>query len=165
MPTPVDQLLDIRGLDPGSWWPPAIGWWLVALAALFALVALRHFAQWLRRRPPRWQCDAMRQLHGLRRRCRKQPAKNTAGELSELLRRIAMARFGRAACAGLFGPPWLAWIEARDPTGFRWSAQGQLLLDLPYAPPGRDEEHSDQLHQLINAALIWVVASKEPKGV
>ena len=89
MPTPVDQLLDIRGLDPGSWWPPAIGWWLVALAALFALVALRHFVQWLRRRPPRWQRDALRQLHGLRRRCRNQPAKQTAGELSELLRRIA----------------------------------------------------------------------------
>ena len=110
MPTPVDQLLDIRGLDPGSWWPPAIGWWLVALAALFALVALRHFVQWLRRRPPRWQRDAMRQLHGLRRRCRNQPAKDTAGELSELLRRIAMARLGREACAGLTGKDWLAWL-------------------------------------------------------
>ena len=66
---------------------------------------------------------------------------------------------------GGLSPDEVAWIEARDPTGFRWSAQGQILLDLPYAPPSRDEEHNDRLHQLINAALIWVVASKEPKGV
>lgn len=165
MLNPIDQLLDIRGLDSGSWWPPAIGWWLLALMALFGLIFLYHFAQWLRRRPPRWQRDALRQLHGLRRLCRKQSPKETASALSELLRRIAMARFGRAACAGLYGAPWLEWIEARDPTGFRWSTQGQLLLDLPYAPPGGNGEHNDQLYQLISAALIWVVASKEPKGV
>jgi len=164
MPSAVNQLLDIRGLDSASWWPPAIGWWLVAVAIIAALMLLQRVVQYLRRRPPRWQRDALRHLHGLRRRARKQDPKQTAGELSELLRRIAMARFGRAACAGLAGETWLRWLEDRDPTGFRWNDRGRILLDLPYAPP---EVVSDPkaLHPLIDAALIWAVASKERKHV
>jgi len=34
----LQELRDIRGLDPLPWWPPAPGWWLV-LAAALVLVA------------------------------------------------------------------------------------------------------------------------------
>jgi hypothetical protein len=110
-----------------------------------------------------WRSDAGRQLRELRRRAAEQGTKETAGELSELIRRIAMARHGRDACAGLTGEDWLQWLNGKDPAGFDWTSGGRLLLDAPYAPPtsqGRQEE----LYRLIDATETWVTA-EEPKGV
>ena len=42
----VGRLRDIHSLDPMSWWPPAIGWWLVALALVLVAVGLRYAWLW-----------------------------------------------------------------------------------------------------------------------
>ena len=139
----LSQLRDIRGLDPVSWWPPALGWWLLAGAVLLLLyLAWRYRASLRLRIPPipvlrigNWRWDAGRQLRDLRQRAAAQDPKLTALELSELLRRVAMARLGREACAGLVGEAWLAWLAEWDPKGFDWRTRGRLLLDAPYAPP------------------------------
>ena len=102
-----------------------------------------------------WRWDAARRLRDLRKRAVGQEGKQTAGELSELMRRIAMARFGRDACAGLTGKDWLEWLRDKDPTGFDWPRQGLLLLEVPYAPPG-DLSRSAELLGLIDAAYDWV---------
>lgn len=152
----MDSLHDIRGIDPIPWWPPAPGWWLLALTLLLALALL--LAWWLARRRRHlrghWQRDARRHLLALQRRLGDQPAKAVAGELSELLRRIAIARCGREHTAALTGEAWLAWLERNDASGFPWHEQGRLLLELPYAPPdhGGDRE---TLARLIDAALNW----------
>ncbi len=132
-PEILSQLRDIRGLDPVSWWPPAAGWWLVAGAVLLLLVlAWRYRASLRLRIPPipvlrigNWRWDAGRQLRDLRQRAAAQDAKQTAVELSELLRRVAMARLGRESCAGLVGESWLAWLAERDPKGFDWLTRGR----------------------------------------
>ncbi len=153
------QLRDIRGLDDISWWPPAPGWWLLLLGLVAAAWLLLKVFPHLR--PPvlvglTWRWDAARRLRDLRRRVRKQEAKQSAAELSELLRRIAMARRGRDACAGLTGKEWLAWLAENDPRGFDWSAQGDILLDLPYAPPGEAETERKKILRLIDAAHNWL---------
>ena len=50
---PLSQLRDIHLPDTGGFWPPAPGWWLLALIALAALAGL---IWWLRRqrRRTRW---------------------------------------------------------------------------------------------------------------
>jgi len=139
----LSQLRDIHGLDPVSWWPPAPGWWLVAMGGLLLLsLGWRYRASLRLRIPPipvlrigDWRWDAGRKLRALRQRALTQDPRQTATELSELLRRIAMARLGREACAGLTGADWLAWLTERDPLQFDWRKQGRLLLDAPYAPP------------------------------
>jgi hypothetical protein len=109
-----------------------------------------------------WRWDAARRLRDLRRRARRQDVKASASELSELLRRIAIARFGRAACAGISGKDWLAWLQEHDPQGFDWGDEGRLLLSLPYAPPGSDAADVEQLLVLIDAAQNWI-ARDEPR--
>ena len=164
----VNQLIDIRGLDPAPWWPPAPGWWLIAAALILSAYLWPRLSTIIARRPPRrprWQRDAQRRLHSLRRRARNQDAKETAGELSELIRRIAMAKYGRVSCAGLAGQAWLGWLEERDPAGFAWREQGRVLLDLPYAPAAHDNPGAERLEPLIDATLIWAAASKERKDV
>lgn len=127
-------LRDIRGLDAPGWWPPAPGWWILAAA----LMALLWFAwRWYRVRAMRkeyWRRDAYDRLMALKRDRRQLGSKAAAGQLSELLRRMALARCGRRECAGLAGDHWLQWLRDHDPRGFDWPRKGQLLKTLPYAP-------------------------------
>ena len=159
----VEQLRDIHGIQGVPWWPPGPGWWLLVAAVLVsAYLAWRFRTQIRLRIPPipfftvgSWRWDAARRLRDLRNRAGTQDGKQTAGELSELLRRIAMARLGRDACAGLTGEDWLAWLGGHDPKGFDWPQLGRPLLEIPYAPPG-DREHVQELLPLIDAAYDWV---------
>ncbi|MEA3274809.1 MAG: DUF4381 domain-containing protein [Pseudomonadota bacterium] len=166
----VEQLRDIHGIQGVSWWPPAPGWWILATTILALVVLAWRFRATLRLRIPpipvftmgSWRWDAARQLRDLRRRAGEQAIKQSAGELSELLRRIAMARIGREASAGLTGEDWLAWLNGNDPKGFDWTQQGRLLLEAPYAPPG-DRGHPEELLVLIDAAHDWVAAEEQKR--
>ncbi len=152
----MDPLRDIRGIDPAPWWPPAPGWWMVLLGLLLMVLLVFWLARRRRLYPlGRWQQDARRHLLELRRRMKREPAKQVAGELSELLRRIAIARCGREQTASLTGEMWLDWLQSNDSTGFAWREKGRLLLELPYAPPDRSADKSI-LAELIDAALHWV---------
>lgn len=167
----AEQLRDIQGIAGVPWWPPAIGWWLlVGGIILLAWLAWRFRTAIRLRIPPlpvftvgSWRWDAARKLRELRRRAAAQELKQTASELSELLRRIAMARLGRESCAGLTGDAWLAWLAGQDPKGFDWARRGRLLLDAPYAPPGRGA-NSGQIRELIDAAYEWVAAEDPKRG-
>jgi hypothetical protein len=165
----IDQLRDIHGIAGVPWWPPAPGWWLlVGGIALLAWLAWRFRTAIRLRIPPlpvitvgSWRWDAARKLRDLRRRAATQELKQTASELSELIRRIAMARLGRESCAGLTGEDWLAWLAEQDPQGFDWRTHGRLLLDAPYAPPGKGAA-GQALVELIDAAYAWV-AAEDPR--
>ncbi len=139
----IEQLRDIHGIQSVPWWPPGPGWWLLA-AAIVALVVLAwRFRTSIRLRIPplpvftmgSWRWDAARRLRDLRKRALTQDSKQTAGELSELIRRIAMARLGRDACAGLTGEPWLAWLKGNDPKGFDWPHRGSCCWRSPTPRP------------------------------
>lgn len=169
----VEQLRDIHGIQGVPWWPPGPGWWMVTASLLaLAFLAWRFRPQLRLRIPPlpfftvgSWRWDAARHLRDLRKRVGTQDGKQTAGELSELLRRIAMARLGRDACAGLTGEEWLAWLGVNDPKGFDWPQQGRVLLDAPYSPPG-PLSRSQELLALIDAAYDWVeVQDRKKKDV
>ena len=154
-----NRLHDIHELDPVSIWPLATGWWLV-LAGMVLLILLfiglrRWRPDWQRYLPRYgWSRAAARELTVLREQVGHGDVKALAARLSELLRRIAIARCGRDRCAGLNGESWLAWLADHDPDGFDWRARGRLLLELPYAPPGETGDRPE-LYKLIDAALAW----------
>jgi len=156
MASPLDLMHDIKELDPAHWWPPGPGWLLVVLA----LLAVAAFIYWLlqqRRLYPlgRWQKDAKQRLNDLKRGITAGNAKRVAGELSELLRRIAVARCGRKHIAALTGDAWLAWLSQNDSSGFDWETHGKPLLVLPYAPNAGNLD-AESLRQLIDAAIVWM---------
>ena len=151
-------LHDIHDLDAIPWWPPAPGWWVVL--GVLGLVALFFgIRYWLRYSGlmPGWRNDARRQLRVLQQALRKQEPRDVVGNLSILLRRVALARGGRRQVAGLSGELWLAWLEQNDTTGFRWTSRGKLLLQAPYMPPATPVERKE-VARLVVAARRWVDA-------
>ena len=161
----ANRLHDIHELDAVGIWPLATGWWLM-LAGMVLLVLLviglrRWRPDWQRYLPRYgWSRDAARELTALRDQVGHGEVKVLASRLSELLRRIAIARCGRDLCAGLHGEPWLVWLADHDPDGFDWCARGRLLLDLPYAPPG-EFGNQPEMQVLIDAALAWTTRPRE----
>jgi len=146
------RLYDISGLDYIGWWPLAPGWWAVlAIAMILAGVA------YLRRRAYQrsWKGDALRALTALDKRLVGGNAQESAAALSVLLRRVAMQCSSRAECAGLKGADWLRWLTKKDPGGFDWASHGSLLIEAPYAPPGRNIS-PQSVKILIRAAMRWV---------
>jgi hypothetical protein len=171
---PIALLRDIHDIDPLSWWPPAPGWWLLALFLVLVALAAWRWHERLSLRLPipgitlgTWRWDAAAALRDLQRRARVTgDLKAILGELSELLRRIAMARRGRDACAGLTGTDWLDWLTEHDPRGFPWRERGHLLVAGPYAPASTLEKpaRADVL-ALIEAAVTWVEVRDRRAGV
>ncbi len=155
------QLRDIHGLDPISWWPPATGIWVGLLLGVLFLLLLSLLVRHLILYPPgSWRGAARAAVRQLQRRRREQTPKQTLSELSELLRRIAMARFGREGLARLSGREWLEWLQESDPSGFPWVEKGELLTTLPYAP---DDQQVDprRIDELIDATLTLIGSSRE----
>jgi hypothetical protein len=173
-PDPLAGLRDYHLPEAISWWPPAPGWWLLAIALTLLVIFVWRTRARISLRIPipgitlgTWRWEAAAALRDLRRRAGKgQDAKETLGELSELLRRIAMARLGRPACAGLVGTAWLDWLAAHDPNDFQWPERGRILIDAPYAPAGalRSSVGTKDLLSLIGAALAWVEVRDAPRG-
>jgi hypothetical protein len=148
----LEQLYDITGIDYISWWPLAPGSWVILALALI-LVGIVY---WRRRAYQRsWKGEAWRALTALDSQLVGSNAQETAGALSVLLRRVAMHCSTRAECAGLEGQDWLGWLTTKDPGGFDWASHGLLLIETPYAPPGRSVS-PEAVKLLIKAVKRWV---------
>ena len=155
-------LRDISEIDAVGWWPPGPGWWLIIAAVFLLLLFIRWFwpllVSWLKHPRDFWRRDARRELMNLRKRLDRLDQKSAAAEFSELMRRIALARCGREACAGLSGDAWIEWLAINDPNAFDWIKHGDVLLKLAYAPPG-EESSALRFRQLIDAAVGWTEAT------
>jgi hypothetical protein len=155
MPSLIEQLHDIEGIDTISFWPLATGWWVaiacgtVLLAAIIWL--LRRRFNYLRS----WKRDTFDKLDHLEQSLSPDTAGATVAFLSEYLRRIAIQRFPRKECAGLVGDSWLKWLKAHDPKQFDWTAKGKLLIHTPYAPV-HTALPLPQIKELIQAVRYWV---------
>jgi hypothetical protein len=157
----AEQLRDIRGLDPISWWPLAPGWWLTFILALILAALIAWMIE--RRSPNRWRWEARAQLRSFRRRLRREDPRIILEGFSELMRRLAMARHGRDQCAGLVGEAWLQWLAEHDPQRFDWMRRAAWLEALPYAPPG-DGPKPGELSVVLDAAVAWThPVRKAPK--
>lgn len=133
--TALAQLRDIHLPPPVAWWPPALGWWLLAGAVVLALGL-------------GWIIVTLRARHRLRRRTlalltqmerefyQSQDAIAFASQVSTLLRRVAVMRFPEQHPAGLTGDAWLDFLDRTGGNGAFRHGPGASLVSAPYRPRG-----------------------------
>ena len=144
------QLQDIHGAPEPAWWPPAPGWWLLAVLVLALLyLALRAVAARLalRRRRRRWlqELEALKERHDARR----DPHAYLAG-VNRLFRAVAVRAFPGTACARLQGREWVDFIVSLMPERDAPDSL-QALARGPYEPlPEFDPQALDE------QARTWV---------
>lgn len=151
----MEDLIDIQGLDYISWWPLAVGWWIV-LAVAIALISVTVFFTLRKIKYRRsWQYKAYKRLVNIQTEIGAVDSKQILQDLSIEMRKIAMLTTKRESCAGLIGPRWLEWLQQHDPAGFAWQDNGALLINAQYMPSAATNDH-EQISKLIAAAQGWV---------
>jgi Domain of unknown function (DUF4381) len=156
-PDPLSDLRDIHLPDPVSVWPPAPGWWI----ALILVIGLMAFSVWVFRRfrTPTAFKTARHEFQGLRESfAASQQDLTLVLGLSRLLRRYAMAVYGREQVAGLTGHKWLAFLNEKGMTNQFTEGAGRVLVSAPYG-----SQESVQGKELLATVEQWLQGNRRPK--
>lgn len=121
------QLRDVRLPAEPGWWPPAIGWWLLAglLVAVIVAVAL----WWRRWRAEGWRRAALQEHHRLQ---TAEVSADTVRSLSVLMRRVALHVEPRRHVASATDQQWLDTLDRIGNTREYREGVGGLLIVWPY---------------------------------
>lgn len=158
---PLAQLRDIHLPQPVSLWPPAPGWWIVALALVLTLAVLLYC--WLRhRRNNRYRRLALQELGQLSKT--RDYSADTLRHLNSLLKRTLRAAPQAPAAAGLSGSEWLRFLDSSGNTREFSDGPGQLLVSAPYAPQSLSQEQLQQIPQLCDCIKRWILTHKFSGG-
>ncbi len=116
------QLAPPHAPPPPGWWPLAAGWWmlLILVVVIGALIIY-----WQTRPSVRLRRLALRELKNLQANADDDIA--LARDLEHLLRRYAVASFGRDTVANLSGERWIAFVVAHGGTAWSGATGGNLL--------------------------------------
>jgi len=106
-------LIDVVPPPPPSWWPQTIGWAVLGVVLLLALLwaAVRSWRRW---RANRYRREALQALKALRPAATSTDGATRAGALlalAELLKRSALAAWPRTQVAALSGAGWAQFLE------------------------------------------------------
>ena len=145
---PLANLRDIHipgAIDP---WPPAIGWWLLAAAALIAISygIYRVFKWW---KSNQYRREGTRALKYLMENHASE--KQYLRDYSDLLKRVALSSYARESVANLTGEAWVSFLDRSTGTKEFSMGEGQILIQGNYElNPSVDV---DKLHRL---GLYWI---------
>lgn len=154
MPNQIDGLQDIQLPDPISAWQLAWGWWV--LLALMIIIATGSFIYW---RKNRYRFFAKQRLvvylndfeqtQNLHLYCQ---------QAAQLLRELAITRYGREAVSSLSGRAWIIFLNTKVKTPLFNDNIADYLTQAPFCDADYFNAHFDkadvtQLHQQL---LIWV---------
>jgi hypothetical protein len=124
-PGDLANLADLALPPPVSFWPPAIGSWILAAAGLAALAvfswrALHRYRADAYLREAIAELDALSSASGT-----DAPAR--AAAISSILKRVALVRYGREQVASLTGADWTGFIARTAPQGASTDAIAEHL--------------------------------------
>lgn len=144
MNDPLANLKPLHNPETIAWWPPAPGWWLLAVMALLAAAV---YGWWRYQR--RLQRLALLELDQLK--TQDLTASQVANQINQLLKRYALVCYSRQKVAGLSGKTWLRFLKQSSDEQMFLRA-GKLLLDTPYQ---RKAKRGDE-RALFDFASSWI---------
>ncbi len=143
MDDPLAALRPLHEPLPVSWWPPALGWWIVMLLIVTCLFLIYRY-----RKHRTLQRAALRELALLSKHYNtiEQPV----ARLNQLLKRYALVCWSAEKVAPLSGRSWVDFLDATGGNGQFSESAGELLMSGPYR-----QEHAD-MDELIKLARHWI---------
>ena len=150
---PLSALRDIHLPEPGGFWPPAPGWWIL-LALVIGLSTWGALAIIKKRRRNHWLKTALAELTNLA--GADQHDQRWFNELNQLLKRAARVKFPQQRPESLSGEAWvhfLAETSPGQPTDDK--AVFRSLVESCWRPaPTSDPQ------QTVSAARRWLEAQR-----
>ncbi|SFO80165.1 DUF4381 domain-containing protein [Pseudomonas borbori] len=158
---PLDQLEPLIAPAPIDWWPPAPGWWLLALLVPLLLWGLTRLLRRLQRGRKASVSDnaldplrlaALAELEQLAKPYGGAPAGPWLQQLNGLLKRLCRQHYPQSHSHTLSSRGWLAFLDSRCPAAglTRW----MILVEGAYRPHCTlDDKAIDGLNQ---AVAIWI---------
>ncbi|NOQ34409.1 MAG: DUF4381 family protein [Methylococcaceae bacterium] len=147
-------LRDIHLPEAISWWPFALGWWLLLILIPLTLFAL----MWLYKRLTRK--TAVKTAKKLLIQFKQDKAMADADKveaISALIRRVAMSVNPRSDCASLTGKAWLAYLDNSLEDNAFSEGVGQVLISAKYQKNIADKLNIDEFIVLTER---WLKAQK-----
>lgn len=125
------QLQDIHLPESASFWPLAIGWWL--LLAVFMVIIAWFIVKVLKRAKQRkYRAKIFAQFDALEKKLKANPSNTVIAEINTLLRQVTVTYYPRNKTASLTGGDWLQFLDKSGGTqGFSRGA-GRILIEAPY---------------------------------
>jgi hypothetical protein len=156
-PTSLQNLHDIIAPLPSPWLPPAPGWYALGLSLLLLLI-LFSVQKYLRWRQNKYRRDALAELDALTKELIDSNACQLAlPRLPQLVKRTAMAAYGRSSVASLSDEDWLAFLDATASTHLFSQGSGRLLNACSYQSAAQLATFSrEQVEGLQQAVSLWI---------
>lgn len=161
-PASLEQALaglrSIHNPPPPGVWPLAPGWWLLILLCILLPVAVYFAVQLLKARRLRLRVRklAIAEFEQLNQAWTENPDPEVAlAELALLLRRAAVAKFGKQQVAPLSGEAWLSFLKINAPE-IQWGEQAAWLLDQRFSA---DTPSHDDAQYCLSLSKQWLEAA------
>ncbi len=154
---PLQQLRDIHLPADPSWWPPAIGWWLLLLGLLAVIIwACRQALRAHRRRAPLRAALAVLENLKTAEQAGDISAEEYLHQGNAVLKRLLVRALGRSEYAELSGQAWLEALNKLADTNVFTDSASAVLGDARFSrSPAIDVE-------TLNEHLRMVVAKVRP---
>ena len=143
----LNQLRDIHAPAPIAWWPPAVGWFVLAGLVFIALIALLIW--WIKIYPKRLlRKAALKELYALS----EKPPSAQLAELSKLLKRVVKVKFAKTGAVSKTNTVWLEFLDKTGNTKEFTRGVGKVLAQAPYIK--QDNPLDPQLMLLVKKWIL-----------
>ena len=152
----LNDLRDIAMPEPVSFWPPAMGFWIIAgLGAVVLIhIILRKYKT---RHASAYRRAGLLLLKEVGENFSDETAETIAGNISLILKRVALVAFPREQVASLTGDAWLSFLNESYGGKEFFDHPGVLLKDAASRPSGENIINRNDSEKLLLLAREWVM--------
>jgi len=152
-------LRDIHLPDAVSWWPPAIGWWILLTVILLTIYFIPKLYRWLTFIPlHKVTNEAFLEIKDEYRQ--HQDNTQLVQSLSKLLRQISMTYHGREKVAHLTGEKWVGSLNTLTEKDYFSSELKNIIINAPY-----QKNNNIDTTELLDATQQWINALPKKAGI
>jgi hypothetical protein len=149
-------LKDIHLPPSPSFWPPALGWWilLALFIGIFGISFSKFYSAYRKKlRKRRQHKNILSKLKSFEKKLKKNPSNQIIAEINILLRQLSVNYYPRSSIANLTGYDWLNFLDKSGQTQGFTKGAGRILIEAPYKSGETENLNLDEFIVLIRK---WV---------